>query len=409
MAKQLILGCCSTGAKYTPLNHRASGDVVLDRICTGEDIPVRVEQVEAEIRQLDALGCRYYHYHARNPLTAEQTTDDAVYRVVGRMARKTAPGMMLSYGASRNGAEVMQRIGALGEWERVSHAGLPLADGGAHFVTMQAAIELQILRDLEEQTQDVTLEHARTSRFVEEIHGYRASSRQEDVIMETNSTASGNNYGRSSPAVQMKAYSAAIEARRRTGLLHEVEWVQFLRSYAMTRFAIERPELSLASEGQLNITILFGFSPKLPFPQTYAEFRDVVRAAKSLEYDADGRHRRNVTVSVGAAVLPHHAPRHFGLLDDGRGAYGCAVEKLIAYAACQDSEVDIVRVGMEDTPYRVTSDGQIRPTTNVELMQLAVDAVERQGAEPVLDPAKVRRALNAPVLASNNILERLVA
>ena len=123
VAKTLVLGCCSTGAKYTPLNHRATGDALMDRICTGADIPVAFHQVRAELEQLDALGVRYYHYHARNPDTAEQTTDNAVYRAVGLLARRTAPHMMLSYGASRNGSEVMHRIGQLGEWERVSHAG----------------------------------------------------------------------------------------------------------------------------------------------------------------------------------------------------------------------------------------------------------------------------------------------
>lgn len=36
--KTLILGCASTGAKFTPRNHAATGDRLLDSICTGATI-----------------------------------------------------------------------------------------------------------------------------------------------------------------------------------------------------------------------------------------------------------------------------------------------------------------------------------------------------------------------------------
>jgi hypothetical protein len=395
MSKKLILGCCSTGAKFTSLNHRSTGDAVFDRICSGADIAKSYEQVAEELRSLASLGCLYYHYHARNPATGEQTTDNDVYRVVGRLAHAIAPKMRLSWGASRNGPEVMQRIQDYGEWERVSQAALPLHDGGAHFVTMQAAIELQILRDLEEQTWPVTIENASSEAFLAQVRSYRPSSRLEDVVMETNSTANGNNYGRSSPAIQMQAYGRAIAARCRLGLGHEVEWVQYVRSYAMTRFAIERTDLGLASDGGLNVTILFGFSPRLPFPSSYEEFRSVVRTAKSLERDCYGQRRRRVTVSVGAAVLPHHAARHHGSFSEGRRHLGdaCAVRRLVAYAAREDSEVDILRVGMEDTPYMVEQDGRIRPTCNAELVRFAADAIEAEGAEIATDASTLQRPL----------------
>jgi hypothetical protein len=402
MTKKLILGCCATGAKFTPLNHRDTGDELLDRICSGRDIARQYRDVAEELGDLQAIGCRYYHYHARNPDSGEQTTDNHVYRAVGRLAYDRAPRMMLSWGASRNGSEVLTRIGRLGEWERVSQAGLPIAKGGADFITMQAAIELQIIRDLENQTQPITLAHVASKKFIDQVRAYRPSYRLEEVVMETNSTAHGSNYGCSSPAIQMETYGRAIAARRRLDLLHEVEWVQLDRSLAMTRFAIERSDLALASEGQLNITLLFGFSPKMPFPQTYDEFAAAVRAAKSLEYDIAGRWRRHVTVSVGAAVLPQHAGRHFGSFDEGRRPIeqACAVQRLIAYAARPHSDVDIVRVGMEDTPYMMDAQGAIRPTSNVELATAAAAWIAREGAEISRDTTILGRTNNLATLAA---------
>jgi len=396
MSRSLVLGCCSTGAKYTPLNHRNTGDEILDEICNGVNIAVGIEEIRDEIRRIRGIGCRYYHYHARNFATREQTTDNGVYQRVGSEILARHPDMVLSYGASRNGPEVIANIGRLGEWERVSHADLPLEAGGAHFITMQAAIELQILRDLEERGRAVTLDYIESPEFLEDIAGYVPSTRAEDVKLETNSTANGGNYGRSSPALQMDTYGSAIAARRRHGLHDEVEWVQFERSYAMTRFAIERQDIRLADRGQLNITLLFGFSPKLPFPTSYEEFRTVVRAAKRLERDlATGERRRRVTISVGAAVLPQHAAKAVGPLDVGRdrGRRVTALQRLAAYAAEADSEVDVLRVGMEDSPYRLDDDGALRPTTNVELCEMAAEELHRHGVTVLTDGVKVSTRL----------------
>lgn len=404
MSRSLILGCCSTGAKYTPMNHRDTGDKILDEICNGVRISVGVEEVREELRQLHGLGCRYYHYHARNFETREQTTDNAVYQTIGREALSSRPDMVLSYGASRNGPEVIENIARLGEWERVSHADLPLEAGGAHFITMQAAIELQILRDLEDNGRPVTIDYIRSPDFLRDIERYVPSTRAEDVRLETNSTANGGNYGRSSPAIQMEAYGRAVAARRRHGLFDEVEWVQFERSYAMTRFAIERRDIRLGDRGQLNITLLFGFSPKLPFPTSYAEFRAVVKAAKGLEFDLEtGERRRRISISVGGAVLPQHARNAVGLLDVGRdrGRPVTALQRLAAYAAQEDSEVDVLRVGMEDSPYLFDPTDGIRSTTNVELCEVAAAELHRHGVELLIDGALVARRLGCVATERN--------
>lgn len=378
------------------MNHRNTGDAILDEICNGVRIAVEIEQIREEVERLHAIGCRYYHYHARNFTTREQTTDNAVYQTVGLEALSCRPGLVLSYGASRNGPEVIENIGRLGEWERVSHADLPLETGGAHFITMQAAIELQILRDLEDHGEPVTIDYIRSPAFLRDIQRYVPSTRAEDVKLETNSTANGGNYGRSSPAIQLETYGRAVAARRRHGLFDEVEWVQFERSYAMTRLAIERPDIRLGDRGQLNITLLFGFSPKLPFPTSYEEFRTVVKAAKGLEFDLEtGRRRRRISISVGGAVLPQHARNAVGPLDVGRdrGRPVTALQRLAAYAAQADSEVDVLRVGMEDSPYLLDPSGAIRPTTNVELCEAAAAELHRHGVELVVDGAEVARRL----------------
>ncbi|MBE1043447.1 hypothetical protein IH768_28280, partial [Escherichia coli] len=46
------------------------------------------------------------------------------------------------------------------EWERVSHCAIPLHLGGAHFVTIQAAIELQVICELEKQRRKLDLDYA---------------------------------------------------------------------------------------------------------------------------------------------------------------------------------------------------------------------------------------------------------
>jgi hypothetical protein len=400
MFKAIILGCCSTGAKFTPLNHCNTGDVLFDRISAGVDIAVTQDEIAHEVDQLTDLGVRYYHYHARNPGTREQTTDNAVYRDIGKLVRSLSPEMLISYGASRNGPEVLRNIAAHGEWERVSHTDLSLAEGGAHFVTMQAAIELQMICDLERRTRPLTRDFIESDDFAAAVADYVPSAHLEDVRMEVNSTTNGSNYGRSSPAIQLEVYGRAIAARRRQNLFDEVEWVQTLRSYAQTRMAILHPDLALGAGGQLNITLLFGFSPKLPFPKSYAEFRSVVAMAKSLEHDSPGGPvKRHVSISIGGAVLPQHAAREIRPLDVGRnaGVPADALHRLIAYSAQPDSEVDILRVGMEDSPFLLDENGGLRPTNNIELCRVAADGLMRNGATLLTDPSHIIERGAAPL------------
>ncbi|WP_194814213.1 hypothetical protein [Nocardia sp. XZ_19_385] len=366
-----------------------TGDTVLDGICTGATIRTAQDALVAEAESLYELGCRYYHYHARNPLTREQTTDNALYEEVSRGIQRGMDGLMISFGASRNGGEVRDRIRRYGEWERVSQCALPLHLGGAHFVTIQAAVELQIITDMERQFGELDLDLVSSPRFLELMAAHEPSSNLQDARLDTYSTTNGAVYGKTSPMIQFEVYSNAIAARRRLNLFHEVEWVQLMRSYAMTRYAIEHPAMRLGSSGQLNITLLFGFSPRLPFPESYAEFQRVVDLAKSLEYDLGepGAKRRNVTISVGAAVIPQQASEHFRPLDVGprRGENACALRRLVTYAAQPGSRVDLVRVGMEDTPYAVDGDGRVCPSDNVELAAIAKRELEANGVDLELD------------------------
>jgi hypothetical protein len=116
--------------------------------------------------------------------------------------------------------------------------------------------------------------------------------------------------------------------------------------------------------------------------------------AKSLERDTpNGPCRRRISIVVGAAVLPQHAAREIRLLDVGpdAGTPVDAMRRLVAYAAQPDSDVDVVRVGMEDTPYLSDETGKIQPTNNVELCRVAADILDRNGALLLEDPSGITK------------------
>jgi hypothetical protein len=394
---QLVLGCAATGAKFTPRNHRARHQPSLDAIHRGEDIPVTLAHIRTELAALYALGCRYYHFHARNPHTREQTTSNLTYQQVGVLAQRQFPGLVLSFGASRNGPEVRDAISTFGEWERVSQCDVPLGAGGAHFVTIQAAAELQIVIDLERQTGRCQSNTGRSpSTLRRAISNYMPSETSDDnLVLDTHTTDDGRSYGKSSARLQFTTLARSIAARRQHGLAHEVEWVQLGRSATLTRLAIERPELLLGDSRQLNIVLLFGFSPRFPFPDSYDDFRSAIELAKSLECDLDGVRRRRISITVGAAVLPRFARDHIRPVDIGprRGLSMCALRRLVTYAAQPDSEVDVLRVGMEDTPYEVDSDARIQRTSNPRLISLARDEAQRNDVSLLTEPKDVASRL----------------
>lgn len=395
MPSELILGSAVTGAKFTPRNHARTGDPFIDLVSCGQTIKSDVGQLVDEAAELADLGMRYYHYHARNPLTQEQSTSNTLYSAVSYQIQDRLPGILLSFGASRNGIEVKEAIRCHGEWERISQAALPLYSGGAHFVTSQAAAELQVVLDLERRGVDIGIDATSRPEFARAVRHYVPSKSNSETALDVHSTSGGGCYGTTSPHTQLEVYRKTIDARRGLQLLHEVEWVQLDRSYAMTRFATEHPLIGLGSEGQLNITLLFGFSPRFPFPATYEEFCRAVSLAKALEYDLAGKRVRRVTVSAGAAVLPQHAKAHIKELEFGRrkGQLAGPLERLACYAAQPGSNVDVIRSGMEDTPYLVTADGDIALADNLVLAHQVSAMVDGCGSSLLTDPAAVRSRL----------------
>lgn len=389
---RLILGCCATGAKYTKKNHKKTGNEEIDCICSGEKIPKTLDEAANEAVALHALGVRYFHYHARDGASGEQSTRNEIYSALGLCLQKRTPEMILSYGASRNGRQVLDEIKKDGEWARASQSALSIERGGAHFVTLQAAVELQVICDFERWAGALSWEYLNSPRYAEDINLYAPSVEVDELALEVHSTAGGASYGSSSAAVQLDVYRRSLQARRDLKLLHEVEWVQLLRSCAMTRLAIEHPELRLASSKQLNVTILFGFSPKLPFPQTYREFRKAVTAAKALEYDIGSKIKtRHVSITVGAAIIPQYATREIQPIDVGRqkGRKLSALHRLAVYASQADSEVDVLRFGMEDTPYELADNGALRPTTNIAIARGVLHTLAKENAEVVTDKEEI--------------------
>lgn len=389
--KQLLIGAATSGAKFTPLNHPSGDGSALDRILRGESILVHTEEILAETKQLYSLGVRYLHWHARNPFTREQSSSVELYREFGQRHRQRFPDLALSYGASRNGKEIHERIDTLGEWTRLEHTGLPRHAGGSDFVTIQAAAELTGYLDLERQGY---LRQSKTGagyEILKPLEDYIPSRTQAAVAIEAHSTAGGANYGASSAQIQLSVLERAVFERCRLNLPQEVEWTQRDRSFALTRLLIDHFKPSLAGTGRLNVTILFGFSPKLPFPVTYQEFQDTVRLARSL---AEGQSfpTLHLTVSVGAAVLPQAVSGLIRPLDVGpyRGVRVTPLERLAAYACQPDSEVDLIRFGLEDHPFLLSDQGDVISATNADLVRYGVEKITKHGGVVVTDPIRVR-------------------
>ncbi|MEP4038548.1 hypothetical protein [Pseudophaeobacter sp.] len=387
MKKSLILGCCVTGAKFTPKNHKLTGNRVYDSICSGDLIPVGFEDIENELDKLLQLGCRYWHIHARNPETREQSCDNDLYRVYGEIARRKNANLIVSYGGSRNGVEIRNTIAEKGEWHRISQASLSKPQGGADFVTFQAAIELQIACDLERQG-FVEFNHENGEFIIKgDLRFYTPSDLVTDNGIKVHSTDNGGDYGKSSAVVQYETLLRCIRERAHLGLPYEVEWVQNARSRFLTWLIVGQIAQHVAHAGRLNITLLFGFSPKLPFPVTYRQFKRVVDQAKHIAKGHPNEDRIRVSVAVGVAVLPQHSISVTQPMDVGplKGQTLTPLDRLIAYAMEPDSGVDVLRTGLEDTPYFQDENNTILPTTNVHLVKHAKQMIERLGGEIVID------------------------
>jgi hypothetical protein len=317
--------------------------------------------------------------------------------------------MVLSYGASRNGKLVREAIRNYGETCRALHSVLPLQFGGAEFITIQAAAELQIISDAEKQGIVSFNCGKRGGLFHTDVNVFSPSSMLTDLKLEVNSTFGGGNYGSTSSAMQFDYYKNIVLGRRISGGDHEVEWVQQDRSYAMTRFAIEHDEINLGETGKLSITILFGFSPKLPFPIEYSEFRQVVALAKSLECRLKAKYGvGSVTIGVGAAILPHHACAAALPMDIGpqTGRVVSPLERLVAYACQPDAQVDVLRFGMEDTPFLMDGEGRLLRTNNVNLGRAVLSMMEANGCIPETDNRAIERALLQNTVKARRLLMR---
>ncbi len=71
---------------------------------------------------------------------------------------------------------MQENIRRFGEWEQVSHCAIPLHLGGAHFVTIQAAIELQVICELEKQGASSTSTYASSPAFLADLRDYQPST-----------------------------------------------------------------------------------------------------------------------------------------------------------------------------------------------------------------------------------------
>lgn len=396
--KMLVLGVARTGAKFTPYNHKDIGDRVKDAINSGDLIPVTPDAVKREIACLYKQGVRYFHEHARNPESQEQSCDLNTYRFFSDLVTNQAPKALLSFGGSRNGPEIAQAIKAGGEVARIAQAGLARDRGGADFVTTQAAIELQIVKDMERQGYVRIMQDEGYFQILKPLADYVPSHLQEAVKLDVNSTTNGANYGKSSAAIQWKALQWSLKARKELNLPYEVEWVQHARSWLLTHYLANFMPNGLREIGRLNITLLFGFSARLPFPESYGEFKSLVRKARAIATPIRGGAKGplKVSVAVGAAVLSHHAKAQMRPVDVGplKGMVMGPMERLAVYAAQADSDVDILRVGLEDTPYLLSPEGVTVPATNSMLVERAKSLLAVHNVVLIDDPKAMKQMSN---------------
>ena len=385
--RSIVLGCAMTGAKYTPRNHYLRKDRILDAICCGDTIPCKADEIVTEAAALYEMGCRYIHIHARNGRTREQTANLTSYSYYGRNLFVKCPQAVLSYGGSRNGVEIDDTVAKGGEFSRVAHMELPLRAGGAHFVTGQAAVELQIILDMEHQGYLSVNCETGDFKVLKKIKSYVPADKVAQVKLDVHATKGARNYGASSAAIQYGVLKRSVAARSTLSLPFECEWTQLSRSFALTHLLAHEFDFGFERVRRLNITILFGFSPRLPFPKTYSEFKRAVDKALSIGRDGT----LIVTVACGASVLPQHASSECRKMDVGplKGQRLSPADIIAAYCAMPDSGVSIVRVGLEDTPYAVTRDSRILPTTNLDLAERARYIVEQSGGSIELTPSSI--------------------
>ena len=77
------------------------------------------------------------------------------------------------------------------------------------------------------------------------------------------------------------------------------------------------------------------------------------------------------------------------------------IDRLIAYAVKPASNVDVIRVGLEDTPYVQHANYKLLPTTNIQLLQHSRALIERLGGAVLTDETSLNQfmAHNQPLKA----------
>jgi len=225
---------------------------------------------------------------------------------------------------------------------------------------------------------------------------YRPSTQADTIDLSVFSTARGGNYGQSSAAVQLSTLERTIFERHRLGLPFEVEWTQLGRSSMLTWFLCNALKANFRLIRRLNIRVLFGFSPRLEFPKSYEEFKAAIAIARSIadiQRIDDNDLPIKISVTCGASVLPQHANRHVRQIDVGplSGRYAGPLDRLIAYACQADSEVDVLRCGMEGTPFILDPAGVVLPATNLLLAERTVQQIDLNGAEIITDAENLQK------------------
>lgn len=98
---------------------------------------------------------------------------------------------------------------------------------------------------------------------------------------------------------------------------------------------------------------------------------------------------------MGAAVIPQHSGRHCVPMDVGvdAGRILGPLQRIVHYSCQPDARVDIIRSGLEDTPYHFDTSSGLSLAGNTQLVADVLTEMRKYGYSPIVSKAEVEARL----------------
>lgn len=315
MARQtsLVLAAALTGARYHPSRYPA--------------VPIAPTQVVADTIACFREGARFFHVHARNPLTGVQFANLDWYREVLNRARTVIhPRLPFGVATSRKGDEVEATIAQMVETARRRHGGL---------ASVEDMVEGELARAIGIHSGPDTV----TSFTAPEILAARRALPTAGIDA---SLASYSPHVRWKDPLVVRGYYRRLRAlANRLRVRQELE-ITTAEAFPVIEDIASDPSLGI--DHRLHVVFLFGFSARLPIVRTTYE--------RALDWVEQLRHTTgaDARISVGAVIPPHRAARHPGVPAPGASeSAGNDYQQVLSWVL-EDDRVNAFRVGLEDTP-----------------------------------------------------------